>query len=124
MEWDDVLKYESVVRSVAEEWAVRLSDPDSVEDIVQELFVFLVESVNLDRVHTDAASYVRGACWKKTYAMNIYDPYERHRRTSFVSLDSLVSSQHVQISDKLQIFHPGHRSTPVPYSEDTDGATS
>lgn len=119
MHWDDALKYKVLAEQVANEWSVRVKNPEIREDLYQDLLIYMVESIDLGRVEKDPRTYIRTALWYRCHTVLLHRNAVADRQD--LSLDQLVSEEGLQISEKGQVFRP-HRETAVPYIIDKDPA--
>jgi len=94
MTWDEVLSYETTVKSIARVWANK-KDPSLYEDVVHYTYIAMVEKIDLSRAEGPELEYVKGAIWnivKKFFQVNAGGSWDH------VSLEQLKSDG-VQIDE-------------------------
>lgn len=76
MTWDELLApradgatlYDDC-RAMAKTWTKKVRDPDSVDDLTNDLAIYLIENVDLSRAHGDPRSYVAGCLWRGAHKL-------------------------------------------------------
>jgi hypothetical protein len=88
MTWDEAMQFYPAAKAMAQTFSYKASDPEIVEDLTQELMVFLVEKVDTSRAKGSVKGYVAGALWKGCMK-KLFQGRELRRRKVETSLDEM-----------------------------------
>ena len=89
MTWDEVMDNYPAAEKMAKTFALKASEPDVEQDILQHLLLDLYETCDLSRCRTNVKNFVAGVMWNSASTYLWSGRNGKHRRT--VSLDELVA---------------------------------
>lgn len=101
MTWDEALTYDSIVKDVARNWAIRCGDESLEDDIYQHIYMMLVLKVNTDNAQ-DKQTYVKSAAWRIAYKF-----VKRYGVSKHLSLDA-IEANGFQVDENRQVRLPDY----------------